>query len=435
MSILLLMDDDEVRPLAVPVGFGYTPPFNIYSDGTTSFRFDSLYDAIDPADITDYYVSPSGATGNNGLTPATPKLSIGAMLTTAAGAATPWVRINIAAGDYGWNGMRMPGISWPNKNVILKVTSGNAFCGPFYRGTGLPWALNSGTTYSTTRSAVYEVRDYTSTNSYGDPIRYTLAADLTACQATPNSWFQSGSTLYVNNGVGQPGANVLVLVTGDNSIWSQNKTAIIDGGASGSITFLGGQTSCFRAIGTNDQTVYARRAYFRFSKADDCYETIGTGLSLAYQCKVSGSYLDGFNYHSNGAALPTAIEIECEGYDCGSSGTGTNNASTIHDGGAIVRVSGSYQGTDGPVIADVNDGTRSWNVTCLAKDSLRNNGAETDASWGVYTGSAKMWLDRCTYGAGASTSEYDLAVGAGSTMYLRGTPEGNSSVAGTLATY
>lgn len=103
MSALLTLFDEKQK-VSVPAGFAYTPPFNIYSDGTTSFRFDSLYDAISPSDITDYYVSPSGAAGNSGLTPALPKQSLGGILVVAAGAATPWVRINMAAGDYPHNG-------------------------------------------------------------------------------------------------------------------------------------------------------------------------------------------------------------------------------------------------------------------------------------------------------------------------------------------
>jgi len=434
MSGMLLLFDDGRSRLSVPVGFTYTPPFNIYSDGTTSFRFDSLYDAIDPADITDYYVSPSGASGNDGLTPSTPKRAISGILTTAGGASTPWVRINLANGDYGLN--YHPGIAFPDKNVIFRGAGGQIYIGVFIRGTGLTWTLTTGTTYSAARSNVYQVRDYASLNSYGDPRKYTLAASQAACEATPYSYFQSGATVYVNNGVGRPDANQMLLLSATNTRFTPvDKTFICDAGASGRIDFIGGLTSCVRIIGGNSQKYYARNVWYKFSPGDNL-EAIGC-FSLLQGGGASGSGLDCLNYHWNtgaGNSLPTAIEIGVSAYDAGVSG-GTQNCSTMHDGGTIIRVNGSYNGSLGPVVADVNDGTQSWNIRCDARNSLLNSGVATDASWCVFTGTAKMWLDRCTYGAGVSTSEYDLTVDAGCTMYLRGTLEGNSSVAGTLTTY
>ena len=433
MSILLLMDDDGL--LSPPSGFGYTPPFNIYSDGTTSFRFDSLYDAIDPADITDYYVSPSGAPGNDGLTPALPKRSLGGIIAAAAGAATPWVRINMDAGDYPHNEQ----ISLRNgdmKNVIMRA-AGNVRTGPFLKGTFFTWANTSGTTYSTTRAGVNAVLNDASFDSFGDYAKFTLAASQVACEATPNSWFLSGSTLYVNNGVGQPGVNILICLSANNAqIINSNTQWIFDAGASNKIEFIGGNNYCLDSLPNGvGHRLYFRNCWFRFSPANGL-NVRGTPLSIMYGGGASANGTDGLNYHADNSLtyFPVAIEIGCNSFNNGVSGT-TQNCSTMHDGGTIIRVNGSYNGSLGPVVADVNDGTQSWNIRCDARNSTINDSSATDASWCVFTGTAKMWLDRCTYGAGASTSEYDLSVGAGSTMYLRGTLPGTNSVAGTLTTY
>lgn len=428
MSALLTLFEDN--RLQIPAGFSYTPPFQIFDNGTTNFDFDSLYSAINPSDITDYYVSPSGSAGNDGLTPSTPKRAISGILTTAASASTPWVRINLADGDYGFN--NQPGITFPDKNVIFRGAGGQIYIGIFVRGTGLTWTLTTGTTYSATRSGVYQVRDYGNLNSYGDPRKYTLAASQAACEATPYSYFVSGSTVYVNNGAGQPGSNIMLLVTASNTRFTPDKTFIVDAGASGRIDFIGGATSCVRVIGTNAQKYYARNVWYKFAPSDNL-ETLGC-FSLLQGGGSSGSGLDGLNYHINSAALPIAIEIGTTAFDCGASGT-TQNCSTMHDGGTIIRVSCNYNGALGPVVADVNNGTQSWNIRCEAKNCLTNSGTGDDTSWLVSSGTAKMWLDHCAYSVGASASEYDLSVGVGATMYLRGTQEGNNSVAGTLTTY
>lgn len=430
MSLLTLFEGPAISH--PPSGFGYTPPFLIYEDGSTSFRFDSLYEAIQPSDITEFYVSPSGSDANSGLTPALPKRSIPAALTLSADAATPWVRINLANGDY-QHGFQ-PGASFPNKNVIMNGAGGQLYIGSFVRGNGLSWTNTTGTTYSATRSGVYGVRSYASFNNYGDPIKYVLAASQAACEATPNSFFVSGSTVYVNNGVGQPGQSIVLLLLATNTRFSVDKTLIVDAGANGRIDFIGSDTSCLRVTGTSLLSYYSRNTWYKFASSN-CFESIGGGLTLNYGGGVSGSVNDGFNYHLNGATLPTAIEINVSAFDCGVAAGNTQNCSSMHDGGAVIRVNSSYNGALGPVVVDVNDGTRSWNIRCDARNCLTNHAGATDASWCVFTGTSKMWLDHCTYGAGTSTSLYDLSVDVGSTMYLKGTIQGTSNIAGTLTTY
>lgn len=399
-----------------PDGFTFDPGFVIYGDGSTSFSFDALYTGLS---VTDYYVSTGGNDSNNGLSVDLPKKGIDAAMSAAASAATPWVRINIASGDYGFGDY--PGSSGvAGKNVILKVTSGTVRTGPFSKGSALTWTLSSGTCYSATRSNTVGVRDYASLNAFGDPRKYALAANLAACQATAYTYFVSGSTVYVNNGVGQPGADIFVMVGVSNTTFSSDYTWIIDGGVSGKIEFLGGSTGCLRCTGGgSNQKLYCRNTWFRFSSANNNLYGYGVPFILLQGGGGSGSYADILNYHAESGRIPNVVEIGVTCYDAGAevTGVGTNNCSSAHDGVQIIRILGDYDTADGPVVADVSDGTKSWNILCDARNSIKGDDGSTDASWLCSTGTAVMWVDRCTFGG---PSHYDLSAGAGAAIYYRG---------------
>jgi hypothetical protein len=117
--------------------------------------------------------------------------------------------------------------------------------------------------------------------------------------------------------------------------------------------------------------------------------------------------------------IPNVVEIGLSCYDAGAqtTGVGTNNCSSAHDGVQIIRILGTYNTADGPVVADVGDDTKSWNILCSATNSIKGDSNSTDANWLASTGTTKMWLDRCTFGG---TGYYTLSSGAGSTLYYRG---------------
>jgi len=411
--------------LTPPVGLTFTPdtfdpPFTIYGNGTTSFNFDSLYNGIS---VTDYYVSPSGSDSNDGLTISTPKKGIDNTMTLAASAPTPWVRINLAAGDYMQNDHPGSG-GVTGKNVIFKA-AGNVRTGPFVKASTLTWTSVGSNTYSANRSSVAQVRDYSTLNAYGDPTRYYAAASLAECQSTMGSWFQSGSTLYVhklNNTTPTGDTNLFIIVNASNTTFTSNYTWIFDGGTSGKIELIGGATGCLRCTGGGTSSrLYCRNTWFRFSTNGNNLHCYGIPYVLIQGGGGSGSYTDILNYHIESGRIVKAVEIGVTCKDAGIdiNGTGSDNCSTIHDGCKIIRILGSYDSADGPVVADVNDGTESWNILCDARNSVKNDDSETDASWLVSTGAAKMWLDRCTFGGG---SRYDVAAGTGSgaILYYRG---------------
>lgn len=412
-----------------PDGFTFNPWFVIYGDGSTSFDFDALYTGLS---ITDYYVATNGSDSNNGLSSGAAKKGIDNAMAAAASAATDWVRINIAAGDY--PNSDHPGASGvAGKNVIFKVTSGTVRTGPFVKGNALTWTSQGSGTYSASRSSVGQVRDYNTLNTYGDPTKYVNVASLAACQAQAGSWYQNGTTLYVHTLTGNSpsDANIFIILAASNTTFSSNYTWIFDGGASGRIELIGGATGCLRCTGGgSSQKLYGRNLWFRFSTANNNLYCYGVPFVLLQGGGGSGSYSDILNYHAESGRIPNVVEIGVTCYDAGADGGGNNNASTVHDGVQIIRILGSYSSTDGPVVADVSDGTKSWNILCDARNSLKGGDSGTDASWLASTGTAQMWLDRCTFGG---ASNYDLSAGTGSTIYYRGmTPV---STTGTINRY
>lgn len=416
--------------LLPPTGFTFNPGFNIFFNGSTDFSFDSLYTGIS---VTDYYVSTTGNDSNSGLTPALPKKGIDAAMTAAASAGTDWVRINIASGDYGQSDH--PGAGGvTGKNVIFKVTSGNVRTGPFVKGNTLTWTSAGSGAYSASRSAVGQVRDYNTLNAYGDPTKYVNVASLAACQAQAGSWYQSGATVYVHTltGSSPSDANIFIILAASNTTFSSNYTWIFDGGASGRIELIGGATGCLRCTGGGaNQKLYGRNLWMRFSTANNNLYCYGVPFVLFQGGGGSGSYSDVLNYHAESGRIPNVVEIGVTAYDAGADGGGNNNASTVHDGVQIIRILGSYSSTDGPVVADVSDGTKSWNILCSATNSLKGDHSGTDASWLASTGTASMWLDRCSWGG---ASYYDMSAGTGSTIYYRG-PAPTGRTTGAVVTY
>lgn len=414
-----------------PAGFTWDPGIQFFTDGTTSFDFDAV--AIAPlvaGGITEYYVSQSGSDANSGLTALLPKKGLDATMTAAAGAATASVRINIAAGDYGFGDYPGSG-GVAGKNVIFKVKSGTVRTGPFSKGSALTWTLSSGTCYSATRSNTVGVRDYGSLNSYGDPRKYSLAANLATCQATAYTYFVSGSTVYVNNGLGQPSANIFVMVGVSNTTFSSNYTWVLDGGKSGRLELLGGSTGSLRCTGGGaNQKLYCRNVWFRFSGDNNLY-CYGVPLVVLQGGGGSGSTADIMNYHIESGRIPNVVEIGLTCYDAGSNAAGNNNCSTAHDAVQIVRFAGRYWGSDGPVVADVTAGTRSWAILCHAYGSLKNDDSSVDASWLASTGDCQMWLDACEFGGGSS--RYDMSAGTGSAIYYKGRAPVTST--GSVAAY
>ena len=132
------------------------------------------------------------------------------------------------------------------------------------------------------------------------------------------------------------------------------------------------------------------------------------------RCESMLSYRDGFNYHADtvNSILSNGLEIDCIGHDNGARHTGqtspSENGTTIHDGGKIIRINGLYYNNNGGNVADTSPNGESYNYGCVAYDSMApqadTNTEQTSADFWVKTG-CQMYLYGCR---AIGNSQYNL---------------------------
>ncbi|MCY1293148.1 hypothetical protein D9M70_423970 [compost metagenome] len=295
---------------------------------------------------------------------------------------------------------------------------------------GLSWSAN-GTyahVYQATRSLVADVRDYSRFVTNGMPYRYRKMASLAACAGLQGSFYTDGTTIYVNTlEGGAPHVEVKIVMDVACGYFNTQNTVYVEG-----IEFHGGREAFYAQNGAPTSGIFlAKNCRFLMGVNG----TNGNGLRLEgvskgvlQNCEASFNTRDGFNYHesSPGGIRPHIIEINCIALYNGQEGNsdGINNASTMHDGGAIVRIGGEYAFSEGPNIVDVNS-SQTVNIGCYAHDS--RFGAADGGSADFYVSDGNMWLYDCE----ARGSYYDAVRTGTGVLYACLTPLRRTSAAET----
>lgn len=157
------------------------------------------------------------------------------------------------------------------------------------------------------------------------------------------------------------------------------------------------------------------------------------GSYYMVKCEASYNYYDGFNYHkTENGYIPHVTEIACKGFFNGSlpveSDYYSDNGSTIHDGAKAIRLNCEYGYNRGGNIADVNPGTVSWNIGCVAYSSTVKD-ENLDFSTNYYCGtSATMHLIGCQ----SHGSIYDISVSGKGKVITDDTFTNNYNVGGII---
>jgi hypothetical protein len=266
---------------------------------------------------------------------------------------------------------------------------------------------------ATTTRAILGVMDSLNVNADGSATKYALVANEAAVESTPGSYYKGGSNdFYVHCSDGRaPDANLHVclsaapnplLITKDNATYYFENIAF----AYGNSVSLGNSTS---AGGLN---IYFKNCSFKniFGSSADVFSVTGANIILQ-GCAAMYAAKDAFNYHVGHTVAPTAIEINCEAGYCGTAGDTSDQGSTIHDAGKILRLMSKYHDTYGQGVGDVG-GSLSWNLGCESYNALGT------ARWGfrVDATASIMWLDSCY---SHNNADYDLYISAGCTAYTR----------------
>jgi hypothetical protein len=234
-------------------------------------------------------------------------------------------------------------------------------------------------------------------------VSFSLVASIAACDATEDTYFIDGTTVYCHELGGESPLVALIENTKhaltanlavDQSVYFEN------------VDIIGGLS----AIGSGN--IYARDCIFEYGLYDSAV-SVTCENSIFQDCRASRSPKDGF-YYGNGVQ---AIELRCAGMLNGDGTSDTSNGSTTHSGAAIIRINGEYSYNHGPNVADVQDGTESWNLGCYAHHSTATSGTQNvDFQSSGEAGSAQSFLDTCV---GNNSTYAARCLDAGGHIYIK----------------
>ena len=420
--------------LAVPSGFGWTPPVNVYKSGST---YSTDYDPTpflvegDPG-VTTYYVdSATGSEANPG-TAALPKKSlrnITASRTTKLLIKARGTFYYAVTGPIFMSHDTLCVEAWGGASCVLTMEADPA--SPFVwtdEGGGV-WSAPS-VNAGTDRIAAYSGTDIESL------VYYPVAASLAACQATPGTIFRTTGPIkhYVHTltGASPASGHTVFGANGNAGSFLVGSYAYDQACQFIGVDFRGGDA----AFAVTDASIYTKRIDFvncSFKYADTFAALHGTGSTtiVTYQCTAGPSRYDGFAYTAAGGQVPKALEIENVGRNCGHTSS-ANQGSTTHQGGKVVRVGGQYYENANDQVCDVNASTRSWNLGVTVGPKGIGSGF---SGFSVGNdGDPAMYLDGCTF-VGLDNEVHTTAASA--VIYYRNMPApvAKTGSTGTITTY
>ncbi len=324
--------------------------------------------------------------------------------------------IYLAAGDY--NDVWALPVS---RNLSVVCPTGKAYINRF--DTGVTWASQGNNVWlaqGQTASAGM-VQDFSALDSFGNPKKMELRNTLAELQANANSFFlgSSGAAVYVRTFDNRaPDANIKLTKKGANGRAAVNNSRTM---YFKNLVFNSGNDA-FVLTGNATGTAVFNACTFRFGMGNSL-STLNNTNQLLFNCQAFYSRKDGFNYHVSSGVCRTYEEgcvARFNGDWVNELNAPKNNGSTIHDGGLIIRLNGTYQQNKHRNVHDVNPNTLSYNVGCVAGQSLTSPTAEESSafSFGLFdetATNAKAWYVGCTSSKGV---KYDLQVHPGTTVTL-----------------
>lgn len=404
------------KKLPFPVGFTWSDaPINIYKDinGEITTDFDvSTFQHVG-AGKTYYVNKDTGHNRNNdGLSESTPLKSIWAAITK------PDVDVVIVSGGYyersnGFAGNKI------TRSMSIKAKDGEKVTVSI--SDNLTWTKTEGmnNVYQSSRSSSVMVFDRKFIDEHGDYYKLKKKTSIAEVEAEKGSWYTDGSIVYVHTTDSRTADVDIrvfldlphVLMTGDA------QTLYLEG-----INLEGGKESVNTEGLTSPQVsgAFFKNCTFKYTNGSNVVRAWGIGRVFSQNCLSAHGRLDGFNYHVFNGVVPDVIEVDCIGRHNGLDEIGdSNNGSTIHDGGRIIRVNGEYFNNKGPNVIDVNEGTQSWCVGTLAYKSVATKGTVSNSDFkNGNVGASEMWLDSCV----SHSSDYSIVTagnGASSKTHIK----------------
>lgn len=430
------MQNGKINPVSThtpPHGFD-TPPqlagIYAYRNGNSWGCNITPESLIDTSGITNtYYVDASAANdAGSGKSWNYRKRTIAAAMIAAEADGVPTRILLYAPGGpfYRQISICNDGNDRTNTNtIVIESMCGKAIIGNF---DNLTWTLVGGyaKTYSASRTnAVRAINTEIETHDKL-PTEYAWAASIEAVEAAPGSWYTNGTTTYIHphGSVAPTLSNAKILLSGVRGAqWNSNANLLIRGcdlygGTNGALKIFGGSTNivvlddCRVGYGGASNVFNGGTTYI------DSVQVLGVGLFAAFNTTAFGGSKDGFNFHSEGAVVPSALLVNCYGLNNGLAPSQSNNGFTTHDGAHAVSIGCTWVGNYGNGSGHVGDGTQVWSVGDVAGESpgdFPTGGSINRGGFGAWSGATKLWLDSCRdIGTEIGLYSYDSA-----TLYLR----------------
>ncbi|MCH4435436.1 BppU family phage baseplate upper protein [Staphylococcus haemolyticus] len=278
---------------------------------------------------------------------------------------------------------------------------------------------NTNNVYETTRSNVNNVVDIKNKQSL------KKVNSINEVDITSYSWFTDNTKAYVNCGF-TPDKLIAPILAGSSVQFNSLTTDLYIE----NVNFIGGNNALQIDLSQNNN-LYLKNVSLSFGNYLYNGLTVTGGKNVIVQnCQAYNNGYDGFNYHvGKDQSLPLVTEINCVAYengsDKGTAGFKSNNGTTTHDGITSIRVNGVYARNDGGNVADVNEGTKSWNIGCSAFESYQGKDFQTASG-------SHMWLDNCVaYGSDNSINSSDT----NSVIYTRSGDYQNKLIIGQEIKY
>lgn len=285
------------------------------------------------------------------------------------------------------------------------------------------WTLHSGTTYQATTTQVGWVLDIANNDIDGEAgVPLTYATSVANCAATPGTWWQDTTIIYVNraDAAAVTDANTRTLYYLNNATFdSTTKDIYLEG-----IDFRGGRYAALdcgdlatvRTANTVANNCTMKYAGKPASEAPAFTIDRATGVVILLGCTARRGSTDCFNFHANSTAVLQAITYNCVGTNPGFYSGTSCNAHTGHEAVIGIDINGTYTGGNGATMHWVQT-SKLWAFGSSISGSTQATPEECKSS-----NATEMWLENCTI---SSTGRALRADGNGlggpdSVIYKRG---------------
>lgn len=403
--------------VALPPGFGWDSdrfPLQVHPSGSANLAPRDLVDPLIWSGVAYHVDGQNGDDGNSGLGAqdgdfSDAKRSIYAAFLAGNAAGLPF-RVLVQPGDYEESAFTRNGNDEPAYPVAVLGWGGQV------RYRAGPSAVNwtdAGATSTTTLSAVRRVFSTTTLTAEGLYTELTKAADLAACQATLNSWYDDNGTVHVNTGQ-LPGPNDIALIRSFHGarFLSHSDDLYLE-----NISCEGGITGALHCDPVCDRNIVAVNCTFRYSAPSNVNAPLHAvqirrtnGLVAFFDCDASAGARDGWSFHEDGHAGMHVLTQGCTGYRNGTPGATSVNAFTTHDGVRSVDLRGTYGYSENGTDVHCIQSTDSWffGTHVTARDS---DGTSTAFKC---SNTARMWLQNTFADAAGAASNVAVEANGGS---------------------